>query len=260
MRCQRSAFTDFGIKWDGTCLLRRRQGGGRSLTAGLGTRDWDWDSGLGIGDYGVWGGRAIIRLGKSGRQHSAGRAAPVAVCSCRSKPPQFPPVPRSPDEVSGLLKAWREGEESALDRLMPLVYDELHALAHRQLQGEREGHTLQTTALINEAYVKLAGQREVDWQNRAHFFGIAAQVMRRVLVDAARTQGDRFSQYFALLALADLDAAARRTTRARQRRAASLGVSRSQARHCSPGFRPERPLLSAQAEGLGNAYPKHAWP
>lgn len=93
--------------------------------------------------------------------------------------------PGGPD-ITRLLREWRGGNPEALQRLLPLVYGELHTLASRYLSHERRDHTLQTTALVNEAYVKLAGQREVEWQNRAHFFGIAAQIMRRILVDHAR--------------------------------------------------------------------------
>ena len=92
----------------------------------------------------------------------------------------------TPHEITGLLVAWGGGDESALDRLMPLVYDELRRLAHRYMSRERAGHTLQTTALVNEAYLRLVNWREVRWQNRAHFFGVAAQMMRRILVDFAR--------------------------------------------------------------------------
>ena len=88
-------------------------------------------------------------------------------------------------EMSQLLVAWSNGDRSALDKLLPLVEDELHRIAHRYMSHEREGHTLQTTALVNEAYLKLIDQK-VEWQNRAHFFGIAAQIMRRILVDYAR--------------------------------------------------------------------------
>lgn len=88
-------------------------------------------------------------------------------------------------EVSRLLDAWRGGEEAALERLMPLVYDELHALAHRQLRAEHPGHTLQTTALLHEAYLRLVGA-DVPWEGRVHFFAVAARAMRRVLVDHAR--------------------------------------------------------------------------
>ncbi|HUP25103.1 MAG TPA: sigma-70 family RNA polymerase sigma factor [Thermoanaerobaculia bacterium] len=90
------------------------------------------------------------------------------------------------DEVTLLLEAWASGDRSALNRLLPLVHDELHRLAHRHLQRERVGHTLQTTALVNEAYLRLVGQRRSRWQNRAHFFAIAAQMMRRILIDHAR--------------------------------------------------------------------------
>ena len=97
----------------------------------------------------------------------------------------MPEDPGAPD-ITRLLHEWRGGNAEALQRLMPLVYGELHTLASRYLSRERSDHTLQTTALVNEAYLKLAGQRDVDWQNRAHFFGIAAQLMRRILVDHAR--------------------------------------------------------------------------
>src|SRR5256714_13037873 len=90
------------------------------------------------------------------------------------------------DNLTGLLLEWREGDKAALDRLTPLVYDELRRIAHRYVQRERDGHTLQTTALVNEAYLRLAGQQKVDWQNRAHFFAVTAQVMRHILIDHAR--------------------------------------------------------------------------
>ena len=92
----------------------------------------------------------------------------------------------SSSEVTQLLAAWSDGDHSALDKLLPLVEDELHRLAHRYMSRERQDHTLQTTALVNEAYLKLIDQRVVHWQNRAHFFGIAAQIMRRILIDHAR--------------------------------------------------------------------------
>ncbi len=85
-----------------------------------------------------------------------------------------------------MLQEWSGGKQEALDALLPLVYAELHRQASRYLRRERAGHTLQTTALIHEAYLKLIDQREVNWKNRAHFFGIAAQAMRRILVDYAR--------------------------------------------------------------------------
>ncbi|MCI0392662.1 MAG: sigma-70 family RNA polymerase sigma factor [Acidobacteria bacterium] len=94
----------------------------------------------------------------------------------------------TPREVTQLLQAWRDGDESALDRLMPMVYDELRRMARRFMRNERKGHTLQTSALINEAYLRLVEREGIDWQNRAHFFGVAAQAMRRVLVDYARAR------------------------------------------------------------------------
>jgi RNA polymerase sigma factor (TIGR02999 family) len=95
-------------------------------------------------------------------------------------------VSPSPQQVTKLLQAWSQGEESALKELLPLVHQELHRLAHRHMFGERPGRTLQTTALVNEAYLRLLGSRKVGWQNRAHFFAISAQLMRRILVDSAR--------------------------------------------------------------------------
>jgi RNA polymerase sigma factor (TIGR02999 family) len=92
----------------------------------------------------------------------------------------------SPPEVTQLLVAWSNGDPVAGDQLMPLVYGELHRLAHRYMQKERPGGMLQTSALVNEAYLRLIDQKDVQWQNRAHFFGIAAQMMRRILVDHAR--------------------------------------------------------------------------
>jgi RNA polymerase sigma-70 factor (ECF subfamily) len=92
----------------------------------------------------------------------------------------------SPHEITELLVAWEGGDESALHRLMPLVYDELRRLAHRYMSHERPGHTLQTTALVNEAYLRLVNWKEARWQNRAHFFAVSSQMMRRILVDFAR--------------------------------------------------------------------------
>jgi RNA polymerase sigma-70 factor (ECF subfamily) len=89
-------------------------------------------------------------------------------------------------EVSALLRAWSEGDQGALDRLTPLVYDELHRLARRHMRRERPGHSLQTTALVNEAYLQLVDYERMQWQDRAHFFAVSAQVMRRILVDRAR--------------------------------------------------------------------------
>jgi RNA polymerase sigma factor (TIGR02999 family) len=88
--------------------------------------------------------------------------------------------------ITQLLLQWRRGDESALEQLMPLVYEELRRLARQCMRGERAGHTLQTTALVNEAYIRLVNSSRVQWQDRAHFFAIASQLMRRVLVDEAR--------------------------------------------------------------------------
>ncbi len=91
-----------------------------------------------------------------------------------------------PQEVTVLLQCWRRGEQSALDKLIPLVYEELRRLAHRYMGRENPGHILQTTALVDEAYLRMAGSQPSDWQNRAHFFAISAQLMRQILVDFAR--------------------------------------------------------------------------
>src|SRR5207247_5634901 len=90
---------------------------------------------------------------------------------------------RSPQGITQLLERWSQGDEEALDQLMPLVYDELHRLAGAYLRREHREHTLQPTALINEAYLKLIQQHNTRWQNRAQFYGVAAQLMRRILVD-----------------------------------------------------------------------------
>jgi RNA polymerase sigma factor (TIGR02999 family) len=93
---------------------------------------------------------------------------------------------QSPEGITQLLIDWGKGDQAALEKLMPLVYSELRRLASNYLRRERAEHTLQPTALVNEAYLKLVDQRNARWQNRAHFFGIAAQLMRRILVDHAR--------------------------------------------------------------------------
>jgi RNA polymerase sigma factor (TIGR02999 family) len=96
------------------------------------------------------------------------------------------PMASDSDNVSQLLMEWSNGNERALEDLLPLIYNELRHLAHNFLYHERSGHTLQTTALVHEAYLKLIDQRDARWQNRAHFFAIAAQAMRRILIDSAR--------------------------------------------------------------------------
>ena len=97
-------------------------------------------------------------------------------------------MPDSPKEITQLLVAWGDGDETALAELTPLVYQQLHRLAHHYLSNERPGHTLQTSALVNEAYLRLVDWKNVRWQNRAHFFGVSAQLMRRILVDFARSR------------------------------------------------------------------------
>ena len=94
----------------------------------------------------------------------------------------------STQEVTEMLVAWSNGDESALERLIPLVHDELHRLAHRYMNREGPGHMLQTTALVNEAYLRLVDSSHVRWQNRAHFFAVSAKLMRRILVDFARSR------------------------------------------------------------------------
>jgi len=89
-------------------------------------------------------------------------------------------------DLSELLRAWREGDQNALHKLTPIVYGELHRLARRYMRRERPGHSLQTTALVNEAYMRLVGYKRMEWQNRAHFFAVSAQLMRRILVEHAR--------------------------------------------------------------------------
>ena len=92
----------------------------------------------------------------------------------------------SSDNLTSLLVEWQAGDKTALDRLTPLVYDELRRIAHRYVRRERDGHTLETTALVNEAYVRLAGSKNIAWESRSHFFAATAQVMRHVLIDHAR--------------------------------------------------------------------------
>src|SRR5580658_1830514 len=91
-------------------------------------------------------------------------------------------------QITQLLQSWSQGDESSIERLMPLVYDELHRMARRYMSNEKPGHTLQATALVNEAYLRLVNASEANFQNRTHFFAVSAQVMRRILVDWARTR------------------------------------------------------------------------
>ena len=92
------------------------------------------------------------------------------------------------EQITRLLQSWHEGNQAALDELVPMVYGELHRLAHYYMSGERSSHTLQATALVNEAYVRLVDSAHANWENRSHFFGVCAQVMRRILVDWARSR------------------------------------------------------------------------
>jgi RNA polymerase sigma-70 factor, ECF subfamily len=91
------------------------------------------------------------------------------------------------NQITQLLQSWNQGDQSTIEKLVPLVYDELHRLAQRYMSDERPGHTLQTTALVNEAYLRLVDSAHADWESRTHFFAVCAQVMRRVLVDWARS-------------------------------------------------------------------------
>jgi RNA polymerase sigma factor (TIGR02999 family) len=112
------------------------------------------------------------------RQESVGRGGP----------PAAPADPSAAHEVTGLLRAWGEGSLEARDRLLPLIYRDLRRRAAARLRHERPGHTLQPTALVNEAYLRLVEQQRVVWHDRAHFFAVAAQMMRRILVDYARSR------------------------------------------------------------------------
>jgi RNA polymerase sigma-70 factor (ECF subfamily) len=94
----------------------------------------------------------------------------------------------TPHEITLLLKAWSEGDKGALNELIPLVYNDLHRVARRHMAVEREGHTLQTTALVHEAYVRLVDSKKATWKDRSHFFAVCARVMRQILVDAARAR------------------------------------------------------------------------
>ena len=115
----------------------------------------------------------------------------------------------STHEVTELLVAWGNGDEAALEQLAPLIHSELHRLAHRYMSREREGHTLQTSALINEAYVRLIDWKSARFENRAHFFGVAARMMRRILVDyARRRRAERRGGHWARVTLTGLDVAA----------------------------------------------------
>jgi RNA polymerase sigma factor (TIGR02999 family) len=112
-----------------------------------------------------------------------------------------------PEEITSLLLKWNGGDRDALDRLIPLVYAELRRLAHRHMRGERQGHPLQTTALVNEAYLRLVDSSRVQWKSRAHFFAVSAQLMRRILVDTARAR-HKLKRGGSAVAIAPLEEAA----------------------------------------------------
>lgn len=97
-----------------------------------------------------------------------------------------PSKPPAPGDITGLLRSWSEGDQSALQKLTPIVYEELHRLADRYMRRERPGHSLQATALVNEAYMRLVDYKRMQWQNRAHFFAVSAQLIRRILIEHAR--------------------------------------------------------------------------
>jgi RNA polymerase sigma-70 factor, ECF subfamily len=101
------------------------------------------------------------------------------------------PRESAPGDVSQLLRAWSDGDRNALERLTPIVYEELHRLARRYMRRERPGHSLQTTALVNEAYMRLVDYKHMQWQDRAHFFAVSAQLMRRILVERARRRNQK---------------------------------------------------------------------
>lgn len=123
---------------------------------------------------------SVLRLIKGVRSRPKGSVEPVYM----EKP--SPAKPSMDHDVSALLRAWSDGDQQALQALTPIVYEELHRLARHYMRRERSGHSLQATALVNEAYMRLADYKRMQWQDRAHFFAVSAQVMRRILVDHAR--------------------------------------------------------------------------
>jgi len=124
------------------------------------------------------------------------------------------------DDLTGLLIEWGQGDKAALDRLTPLVYDEIRRIAHRYVQREREGQTLQTTALVNETYMRLAGSAKIEGKNRAHFYAVTAQVMRRILIDHARRR--HYVKHGGEAQRVAFDEAAKETALMSQPRAAEL--------------------------------------
>ena len=124
------------------------------------------------------------------------------------------------NDLTGLLIEWARGDKAALDQLTPLVYDEIRRIAHRYVKHEREGQTLQTTALVHEAYMRLAGSQGIDWQNRAHFFAVTAQVMRHILIDHARRR--QYVKHGGEVQQVSFDTVTRETVMMSQPRAAEL--------------------------------------
>ena len=135
-------------------------------------------------------------------------------------PPMTMRADLAANDLTGLLIEWARGDKAALDQLTPLVYDEIRRIAHRYVQHEREGQTLQTTALVHEAYLRLAGSQRVDWQNRAHFFAVTAQVMRHILIDHARRR--QYVKHGGELQRVSFDAVTREALMMSQPRAAEL--------------------------------------
>src|SRR5579872_1493066 len=132
--------------------------------------------------------RSTVSTGPLSDERGGRWGRPVYPSRCLRPLDEMSDPSSRPADVTRLLQEWRSGRKDALDRLMPLVYDELHFIASRHRSRERSGGPLQTTALVNEAYLKLVGQRDIEWQNRSHFFAIAATLMRRILVDQARRE------------------------------------------------------------------------
>lgn len=124
------------------------------------------------------------------------------------------------NDLTGLLIEWAKGDKAALDQLTPLVYDEIRRIAHRYVKHERDGQTLQTTALVHEAYLRLAGSQRVDWQNRGHFFAVTAQVMRHILIDHARRR--QYVKHGGEVQRVTFDAVTREAVMMSQPRAAEL--------------------------------------
>jgi len=140
-----------------------------------------FDSGCSILDYGI-GTEVILKKEGAARSASSLRDSSTPLVLIFTLDMQT----HSQNEITRLLTAWTDGDQSALEKLVPLVESELHRLAHHYMGRERPGHTLQTSALVNEAYIRLIDWKNVRWQNRAHFFAVSAQLMRRILVDFAR--------------------------------------------------------------------------